>query len=397
MNKIFLATGTALGMSLLLLATLATTDTTEIAPLALANAADDSTPVFYRNEFYPGTEILAPNEMRVTALGTGNPEPRRSQASASFFVELGNGDKFFFDVGSGSQANFPMLRISYREADKVFLTHLHTDHAGDIPWLWIGGWVAGRYDKPLQVWGPSGSKREFGTAYFIEMQKNAWSWDLAMRHGKLPAAGGEIEVHEFNFAKTHVVYDENGVKIRSFPALHGMDGSVSYRLDWNGLSFVYSGDTTPTRFFVDNAGNADLLIHESIDTIQRMVDVWGWDEKTAKIVGEVIHTQPAAAGRVFSLTKPRMAAAFHFFYDMESAPLVYDAVRSTYGGPLTLLQDGVVFNVTPDDITVRMLVANEQTYPQTIGGETYAKAKRLDNVEPSTWLMQGRLKFGTDD
>ena len=237
MNKIFLATGTALGMSLLLLATLATTDTTEIAPLALANAADDSTPVFYRNEFYPGTEILAPNEMRVTALGTGNPEPRRSQASASFFVELGNGDKFFFDVGSGSQANFPMLRISYREADKVFLTHLHTDHAGDIPWLWIGGWVAGRYDKPLQVWGPSGSKREFGTAYFIEMQKNAWSWDLAMRHGKLPAAGGEIEVHEFNFAKTHVVYDENGVKIRSFPALHGMDGSVSYRLDWNGLSF----------------------------------------------------------------------------------------------------------------------------------------------------------------
>ncbi len=370
---------------------------TQITPLPTAKAAEQTQPVFHRNEFYPGTETLASNEMRVTALGTGNPEPRRSQASASFFVELGNGDNFFFDIGTGSQANFPMLRVSYRAASKVFLTHLHTDHAGDIAWLWIGGWVAGRFDKPLEVWGPSGSTREFGTAYFIEMQKNAWKWDLAMRHGKLPAAGGAIEVHEFDFAKTHAVYEENGVKITSFPALHGMDGAVSYRLDWNGLSFVYSGDTTPTKFFVDNAQNADLLIHESIDTLQRMVDIWGWDEQTATIVGSVIHTQPAAAGRVFSLTKPRMAAGFHFFYDRESAPLVYDAIRSTYSGPLTLLHDGIVFNVTPEDINVRTLVANENTYPETVGGDAYGRAKRLENTEPSSWLMDNRLKFGSDE
>ena len=53
--------------------------------------------------------------------------------------------------------------------------------------------------------------------------------------------------------QTGVVYDRNGVVIKSFPAIHIYDGPVSYRLEWNGLCFVFSGDTTPSQFFVDNA------------------------------------------------------------------------------------------------------------------------------------------------
>jgi hypothetical protein len=49
--------------------------------------------------YYPGTEALAPDEMRVIACGTGMPQPRLKQAAACFLVELGNGDKFIFDMG----------------------------------------------------------------------------------------------------------------------------------------------------------------------------------------------------------------------------------------------------------------------------------------------------------
>ena len=59
----------------------------------------------YRDAYFPGTEELGPNEMRLTALGTGTPQLRPSQASASWFLELGNGDKFFFDMGAGSIKN----------------------------------------------------------------------------------------------------------------------------------------------------------------------------------------------------------------------------------------------------------------------------------------------------
>ena len=43
-----------------------------------------------RYVYYPGTEPLGPNEMRVVALGTGQPTVRPKQASACFLVELGN-------------------------------------------------------------------------------------------------------------------------------------------------------------------------------------------------------------------------------------------------------------------------------------------------------------------
>ena len=69
----------------------------------------------------------------------------------------------------------------------------------------------------------------------------------------LPDAGAKVEVHEFDCKQTGVVYDRNGVVIKSFPAVHIYDGPVSYRLEWNGLTFVFSGDTTPSQFFVDSA------------------------------------------------------------------------------------------------------------------------------------------------
>ena len=67
-----------------------------------------------RYVYYPGTEVLAPDEIRVIACGTGMPDQRLAQASACFLMELGNGDKFIFDIGSGSMRNIAALMIPYR-------------------------------------------------------------------------------------------------------------------------------------------------------------------------------------------------------------------------------------------------------------------------------------------
>ncbi len=58
-------------------------------------AAQDASPVKAvadRDVYYPGTEDLAPDEMRIVACGTGMPSVRPKQAAACFLVELGNGD-----------------------------------------------------------------------------------------------------------------------------------------------------------------------------------------------------------------------------------------------------------------------------------------------------------------
>ena len=68
--------------------------------------------------------------MRVIACGTGMPTTRAAQAAACFLVELGNGDKFIFDIGSGSAERLSSLQIPYDYLDKIFIGHLHGDHFG---------------------------------------------------------------------------------------------------------------------------------------------------------------------------------------------------------------------------------------------------------------------------
>ncbi len=95
----------------------------------------------YPASYFPNTELLGDAEMRITALGSGMPNLTRKSASICYFVELGNGDKFLFDIGSGAMANMFSLRPDFSKIDKVFASHLHTDHVGDFMGLHIGSWL----------------------------------------------------------------------------------------------------------------------------------------------------------------------------------------------------------------------------------------------------------------
>jgi hypothetical protein len=61
--------------------------------------------------------------MRITALGTGMPNQSPSNAAAAFLVELGNGDAFVFDIGTGSTERLAGLQVDYSRLDKVFVSH----------------------------------------------------------------------------------------------------------------------------------------------------------------------------------------------------------------------------------------------------------------------------------
>jgi ribonuclease Z len=134
----------------------------------------------YPRTYFPGTEKLAADEMRIVALGTGMPNQSPSNVAASFLVDLGNGESFLFDLGTGATDRLAGLEADYSRQDKVFISHLHTDHAGDIAALWVGGWLNGRY-TPLHVYGPSGSSPELGTKIHVDHIREAWAWDVTSR------------------------------------------------------------------------------------------------------------------------------------------------------------------------------------------------------------------------
>ena len=67
-----------------------------------------------QSTYYPNTEVLAKDEIRVIALGTGLPTPLTAkQKSSAWLVECGNGDKFLFDCGTGSAENMFGLQIDF--------------------------------------------------------------------------------------------------------------------------------------------------------------------------------------------------------------------------------------------------------------------------------------------
>ncbi len=333
--------------------------------------------------YFPNTEPLAPDEMRVISLGTGLPTPlTKAQKSSSWMVELGNGDVFVFDVGTGSVENLFAIQPKFSKVDKVFVSHLHTDHVGDMDALWVGGWGSGRY-TPLHVYGPSGAKPELGTKAFVEGLKKAYAWDITGRSGAWPDAGGQLIAHEFDFRQENkVVYEKNDVRITSFPAIHVLDGSVSYRLEWNGLSFVFGGDSVPNKWFVKYAKGADFVIHECIYTPTAMNRFFGWNNmRTATYVAAYIHTPPSAFGKLMSEVRPRMAVAYHALLLPELLQESIEKIRSTYDGPLTIAGDLFVWNVTKDKITLREAVVSEMPYPPPAGRE-WGMAPRSKPKEP---------------
>ncbi len=124
----------------------------------------------------------------------------------------------------------------------VFITHLHVDHFAELPYIyafapWMGRW------KPLRVHGPSGRTPQDGTKYMIEGMKMMTRWHTDSFNCLPMGDGYEVDVNEFDFQDDNgVCYEKDSVVIRHWRRAHGKDGASACRLDWNGLSFVWTGD-----------------------------------------------------------------------------------------------------------------------------------------------------------
>ncbi|HOE62550.1 MAG TPA: MBL fold metallo-hydrolase [Candidatus Sumerlaeota bacterium] len=106
---------------------------------------------------------LEPNEMRITFMGSANPQARRAQNEMSIFVEVGWDnvkqqplDQFIFDCGLGVTANYQACGVGFSRMDKIFLNHLHADHFNDLIQVYCFG-PSGDRKSPQYVWGPSPS------------------------------------------------------------------------------------------------------------------------------------------------------------------------------------------------------------------------------------------------
>lgn len=367
----------------------------------------------------PGTETLANDEMRITFCGTWY-TPRMIQACNSVFVELGNGDSFVFDCGSGVVTKYVSLGIAFSRMDKIFLTHLHGDHMSDLPFIYCFGPSSDR-KTPLYVWGPTGDSSDEGTEAFCNNMYAMSKWHRES-FSFLPTGytsggdGYDLEVKELPYMDNPgIAYHANNVLITHFPAIHARDGGISYKLEWKGLSMVFTGDTKPNNYVLQHAKGVDVLIHEMTPP----ADVWttkqtGWTPADGKeyfdalaLNAEVIessHTLQNAFGYILSQTKPRLGVGTHFPNDNDLIEPAMRDIRSFYNGPVSIARDLMVINVTKKKIRQRMAVADKfpwfphEPFTGTLADPKYhgplaqLNSTLLDNVIPREDYSKRRTK-----
>jgi ribonuclease Z len=292
-------------------------------------------------------------EIKVTLLGTGAPQPSIERFGAATLVEAG-GNYFLFDCGRGVTQRLWQQKIGVGKVNRLFLTHLHSDHVVGIPDFWLLGLMPaafGNRKQPLEVWGP------LGTTAMMHGLRAAYQWDIKTRISEYPSADSGTVVNAQDVSEG-VVYDKDGVKITAFRVNHSdiIDSALGYRLDYKNRSVVISGDTRYSENLINYAKGVDVLIHEVIAIREEVVATSSF---ARKITG--FHTPPEDAGKVFSATKPRLAVYTHVAIppiDPSKPLLTTDEIitrtKKYFSGQVVVGQDLMIIEIG-DSIEIKQL------------------------------------------
>jgi len=271
--------------------------------------------------------------LQVTLLGTGNPRPSLERFGPSILVEAG-ARRVLIDAGRGATQR--LFQIGERDAlvglDAVFLTHLHSDHVVGLPDLWLTSWIFGR-EKALEVIGPP------GTAEMAGHLEQAFEWDIHARSKDEGHPREGVRLAAKN-VQPGVVYEKDGLRVTAFAVDHGvlLAPAYGYRVDYQGRSVAFSGDT---RFFeplIEQAKGVDVLVHE---VVSPEVELRRTLVKDPRAVEAIIahHTTPEQAGTIFSRVKPRLAVYSHIVPSPTTAEDLIGLTRRTFSGPLAVGYD----------------------------------------------------------
>lgn len=306
---------------------------------------------------------VSPDDIIVTLLGTGAPEPSPTRFGPATLVQAG-GLSLLFDAGRGVTVRLYQLGISSGKGiDAVFLTHYHSDHVAGLPDLWMTGYMFGPFGsraKPMRLWGPSdGTAALSGVAKIAKGLTEAFSDDMRIRQvdEHIPSEAMRIEAHDFH--EDRVVFNEAGVKVTAFAVNHGdlIKPSVGYRVDYGSRSVTISGDTQYDENLIKHAATTDLLIHEVFAISAKLAGLAQLKPVAAH------HTSPEQAGTVFSRVKPKLAVYSHFV--LIGGPTAEEIVlrtRSTYQGALEAGEDLMRFTIG-NGVTVKRWNAELRKYP----------------------------------
>jgi ribonuclease BN (tRNA processing enzyme) len=280
---------------------------------------------------------LDPRGSYLVLLGTGTPNPDPERSGPAVAVVAG-GSAYLVDAGAGvvrqaaaaAKRGLPALEAA--RLDRIFLTHLHSDHTLGLPDLLLTPWVLER-DAALEVFGPP------GTAAMVQHLLAAYEEDIRRRiDGLQPqnATGQRAVVHEIGPGE---VYRDANVTVRAFAVAHEQwPVALGYRFDVGERSVVISGDTRPTDAVVAACDGCDVLVHEVYADagFARRAPEWRRYHASA-------HTGSADLAVLAERARPGLLVLYHQLYWGTSDADLLREVQAGYAGRVVSGADLDVF------------------------------------------------------
>ena len=304
-----------------------------------------------------GTSALAdlPEGLHIALAGTGSPMSDETRAGQGTVIIAGK-RIFVVDAGSGSPKNIALMGIPVGEIERVFLTHLHSDHIDGLGELMLQRWANGARLEPLPVHGPAGVEQ------VVAGFNLAYGPDRGFRiahHGEdiVPPGGfgGRAETILPAGPGEFVVYDEGGVRVTAVGVQHApVEGAVGYRFDYAGRSVTLSGDTAYSEDLARLAEGSDVLVHETLNTdmVSLMEEVLteAGRPNLAQIMADIpsYHATPVEAAEVARLAGVKALVFSHIIPPVPTRFLnayYLDGVSDVFGGKVVLGEDGMLVSL----------------------------------------------------
>jgi ribonuclease BN (tRNA processing enzyme) len=169
------------------------------------------------------------SQVVVRFLGTGDAFGSGGRFQTCIHVETGSGT-FLVDCGASSLVAMKRYGVNPMSISTVFITHLHGDHFGGLPFVVLDGQFSKR-TLPLTVTGPPGTSER---VEFVELP-----------------AGEESTI--------------GPVTVTPYEVPHASGApAYAYRLACEGRVIAYSGDCEWTDALVEASRDADLFVCEAL-------------------------------------------------------------------------------------------------------------------------------------
>jgi ribonuclease BN (tRNA processing enzyme) len=186
--------------------------------------------------------------VRVTFLGTGDAFNARARCHAGYLVSAPS-TSFLMDCGPSTLLAMKRDGQSPEALDAVLLSHLHGDHFAGLPFFFLAFTYDTPRERPLTIVGPAGTRARVNDLYramYRDLSSRPTPFDLRYMEVTpgVPTAVGPIALLPFE-----VPHSQGEI-------------SLGYRVEFDGKTILYSGDSGWTEALVTHSRGADLFICE---------------------------------------------------------------------------------------------------------------------------------------